>query len=104
MVTGIAPDRIAEYKRLHAAAWPAVLARIAQSDIRNDTIFLREPQDLLCAVGDHPGDDIEADLAATAADPETRRWWTFRDPSQRPFESRAAGEHRAAMEEVCHVD
>ena len=47
MVIGIAPDDIAEYKRLHADVWPEVLAQIADSNIRNFTIFLREPENLL---------------------------------------------------------
>jgi len=49
MVIGIAPERIAEYKRLHAAVWPGVLDRIAASGIRNYTIYLREPENLLFA-------------------------------------------------------
>ena len=104
MVIGIAPERVADYKRLHAAVWPAVLERIAASGIRNYTIFLREPENLLFASWEYHGDDLDADLAAIAADPETRRWWTFTDPCQRPLASRAPGEHWAAMEEVFHVD
>jgi len=104
MVIGIAPERVAEYKRLHAAVWPAVLERIAASGIRNYTIFLREPENLLFATWEYHGDALEADLAAIAADPETQRWWTFTDPCQRPLASRAPGEHWAAMEEVFHVD
>jgi L-rhamnose mutarotase len=104
MVIGVAPDRIAEYKRLHAAVWPGVLARIAASGIRNYTIFLREPENLLFACWEYHGSDFEADMAAIAADPETQRWWTFTDPCQCPLESRAPGEHWAMMEEVFHVD
>jgi len=104
MVIGVAPDRIAEYKRLHAAVWPGVLERIAASGIRNYTIFLREPENLLFACWEYHGIDFEADMAAIAADPETQRWWTFTDPCQRPLESRAPGEHWAMMEEVFHVD
>ena len=104
MVIGIAPERIAEYRRLHAAVWPGVLARIAASNIRNYTIFLREPENLLFGTWEYHGDDVEADMAAIAADPETRRWWTFCDPCQVPLASRAGGEHWAAMKEVFHVD
>lgn len=104
MVIGIAPERVAEYKRLHAAAWPGVLRRIAASGIRNYTIYLREPENLLFATWEYHGTDLEADMAAIAADPETLRWWTFTDPCQRPLASRAPGEHWAAMEEVFHVD
>jgi len=104
MVIGIAPERIAEYRRLHAAVWPTVLARIAVCNIRNYTIFLREPENLLFAAWDYHGTDIAADLAAMAEDPETRRWWALTDPCQQPLASRAPGEHWAAMEEVFHVD
>ena len=104
MVIGIAPERIAEYKRLHAAVWPGVLERIAASGIRNYTIYLREPENLLFASWEYLGSDLQADMAAIAADPETQRSWTFTDPCQRPLATRAPGEHWAAMEEVFHVD
>ncbi|MEO5687607.1 MAG: L-rhamnose mutarotase [Burkholderiaceae bacterium] len=104
MVIGIAPDRIAEYKRLHSAVWPRVLERIRQSNLCNYTIFLREPENLLFATWEYHGADFAADMAAIAADPETQRWWTLTDPCQQPLASRAAGQHWAAMEAVFHVD
>ena len=36
---------IAEYRRLHAAVWPDVLARIRRSHIRNYSIYLRRMPD-----------------------------------------------------------
>jgi L-rhamnose mutarotase len=36
------PEKAEEYKRLHAAAWPGVLATISACNIRNFSIFLRE--------------------------------------------------------------
>ena len=47
MVIGIKPEHIPEYKRLHANAWPEILAQIADCNIRNYSIFLREPENLL---------------------------------------------------------
>lgn len=104
LVIGIAPERIAEYKRLHEAVWPAVLARIAACNIRNYTIFLREPENLLFSTWEYHGTDIASDLAEMARDPETRRWWTLTDPCQQPLASCAPGERWAALEEVFHVD
>jgi len=103
MVIGVAPEKIEEYKRLHAATWPSVLERIEKSNIRNYSIFLREPENLLFAYWEYHGTDFEADMAAIAADPETRRWWTFCSPCQRPLQSRKPGEHWAPMEEVFHT-
>jgi L-rhamnose mutarotase len=104
MVIGIKAEKIAEYKELHAVAWPAVLKRIRDSNIRNYTIFLREPENLLFGYLEYVGSDYAADMAAIAADPETQRWWTFTDPCQTALESRKAGEHWALMEPVFHTD
>lgn len=104
MVIGIAPEHVDEYRRLHADVWPAVLERIRRSHIRNYSIFLREPEHLLFGYWEYHGDDFEADMAAIAADPETRRWWELVGPFQRPLATRRPGEHWAAMASVFHVD
>ena len=92
MVIGIEPDRIDEYKQLHSAVWPTVLARLAASNIRNYSIYLREPENLLFGCWKLHGSDFEADMAAIAADPETRRWWTFAAPAS----ARSLRAHRAS--------
>ena len=104
LLIGIKPERIAEYKALHASVWPAVLAQIRQSNILNYTIYLREPENLLFSHFEYHGMDFEADMAAMAADPETRRWWAVCGPCQAPLASRAPNEHWAAMQEVFHFD
>jgi L-rhamnose mutarotase len=40
-------DKVAAYKQLHATVWPEVLARISACNIRNYSIFLREPENIL---------------------------------------------------------
>jgi L-rhamnose mutarotase len=35
MVIGIKPEKIEAYKKLHAAAWPDVLKKIKECNIRN---------------------------------------------------------------------
>ena len=57
MVIGVKPEHIAEYNRTHAAVWPEVLARITDANIRNYTIFLREPENLLFAYWEYHGED-----------------------------------------------
>lgn len=97
-------DKVAEYKRLHAAVWPGVLATIAACQIRNFSIFLKEPENLLFAYWEYHGRDFAADAALMAADPVTRDWWALTDPCQEPFATRADGAWWAEMEEVFHVD
>jgi L-rhamnose mutarotase len=104
MCIGIRPGQIAEYKRLHAAVWPEVKDRIAASNIRNYTIFLREPENLLFGTWEYVGTDFAADMAAMAADPKTQEWWAICMPIQVPLETRAEGEWWAMMEEVFHQD
>nr|WP_283848688.1 L-rhamnose mutarotase [Bradyrhizobium brasilense] len=100
----IKPERIAEYKRLHGAAWPEILARISEYNIRNCTIFLRMPENLLFGYWKYHGEDFSGDSARMAADPRTRAWWALADPMQVPLVSRAEGEHWSTMEEVLHHD
>lgn len=103
-VIGVAPEKIAEYKRLHAAVWPDVLAMIAACNIRNYSIFLKEPENLMFAYFEYHGTDFAADMAKMAADPKTQEWWAVCMPCQRPFDTRRAGEWWAEMEEVFHTD
>lgn len=103
-VIGVHPEKLAEYKALHAAVWPTVLAQIARSNIRNYTIYLREPENLLFSHFEYHGTDFEADMARMAADPETQRWWAICGPCQTPLTPRKPGEHWASMEEVFHCD
>ncbi|PSL20166.1 L-rhamnose mutarotase [Shimia abyssi] len=104
MVIGIKPDKIKEYKRLHADAWPDVLDQIRGSNIRNYTIFLREPENLLFGYWEYHGDDFNGDMAQMAKDPRTQEWWTHTDPCQSPLASRAEGEQWSMMEEVFHTE
>lgn len=107
MVIGVRPDRIDDYKALHAAAWPGVLAKIKECHIRNYSIYLREVekgQYLLFSYFEYTGDDFAGDMAKMAADPETRRWWKETDPCQSPIPTRGPDEFWSRMEEVFHLD
>lgn len=100
MVIGVKPERIQEYKRLHAAVWPEVLSMISACNIRNYSIFLKEPENLLFSFFEYHGDDYAADMAKMAADPKTQEWWAVCMPCQSPLETRKEGEWWAGMEEV----
>ena len=66
------PEAIAEYKRIHAAVWPKVLEQIKRSNISNDTIFLREPANLL--FGYFEVDDLAASTAYLADSEIAAEW------------------------------
>ena len=104
MVIGLEAEAVTEYKRVHADVWPGVLKMISKCNIRNYSIFLKEPENLLFGYWEYHGTDFAADAAKMAADPETQRWWEVCMPMQRPLETRTEGEWWAMMEEVFHLD
>jgi hypothetical protein len=74
MVIGIKPEKIEQYRKLHAAAWPAVLAKIRECHIRNYSIYLREVekgQFLLFSYFEYTGGDFEADMEIDGFNPDT---------------------------------
>ena len=99
-VINLKPGTIAEYRRLHAAVWPSVLQVIADCNIRNYSIFLKEPENLLFAYWEYHGSDFAADAARMAESPDMQRWWDICMPLQQPFETRRPGEWWAGMESV----
>ncbi len=106
-VIGIQEEAIPEYKRLHADAWPGVLAQIEKCNIRNYSIYLGEikPGEFyLFSYFEYVGEDFEADMAKMGEDETTQRWWKHTDPLQTPLETRAEGEWWMGMEEVFHFD
>ncbi len=101
-VIRLRPEDEAEYVRHHAEVWPTVLRTIADCNIRNYSIFLRNG--LLYAYFEYHGADYAADMRKMAADPETQRWWTIMDPMQLPVADAAPDERWSQLTEVFHFD
>ena len=101
-VIKVAPGKLEEYKRLHAAVWQPVLKMIHECNLRNYSIYYKDGY--LFSYYEYIGDDYEADMAKMAADPETQRWWDVCMPCQQPLDTRAEGEWWADMEEVFHTE
>ena len=101
------PDKVDEYKRLHAAVWPEVLAMIASCHIRNYSIYMRTLPDgrpYLFSYFEYTGTDYAADMARMAADSTTQQWWALCKPCQQPLPDREPDEWWSDMEEVFHTD
>ena len=101
-VIKLRPEKEAEYKALHANAWPDVLDMIHVCNIRNYSIYLKDGY--LFSYFEYHGDDFAADMQKMADDPTTQEWWKLTDPCQEPLETRKPGEWWASMEEVFHTD
>ena len=101
-VIKLKPEKYEEYRKLHAAAWPEVLAIIKDCNIRNYSIYHKDGY--LFSYFEYVGADFDADMAKMAADPITQKWWDVCKPCHLPLETRAEGEWWADMEELFHVD
>lgn len=102
MIIKVRRDKLEEYKRLHADAWPGVLEMIRQCNIRNYSIYHKD--DMMFTYFEYVGDNFEADMAKMAADSTTQKWWDVCKPCLDPLPTRAEGEFWAEMEEVFHCD
>ena len=102
MVIKVRPEKLEEYKRLHAKVWPAVLRTISECNIRNYSIYHKDGY--LFSYFEYHGGDFGADMAKMAADPVTQEWWAVCEPCQEPLPTRAPSEWWADMEEVFHTE
>ena len=104
-IIGLRPEKMDEYKQLHANVWPEILEMIKDCGIQNYSIYLRELPDgnlYLFSYLEYMGDDFDADMAKMAADPMTQKWWDVCKPCQKPLDNREGDEWWSTMEEVFH--
>jgi L-rhamnose mutarotase len=107
MVIGLKPEMAETYKKLHASAWPAVLQKIKECNIRNYSIYLKEVEPgkiYLFSYFEYTGGDFAADMARMAADPLTQKWWKETDPCQYAVPLHGDKEWWSRMAEVFHTD
>lgn len=107
MVTGLKADKMAYYKQLHAHAWPGVLKKIKECNIRNYSIYIQKIENkyFLFSYFEYVGNNMSADMAKMAADTTTQRWWKETDPTQNPLpEALAQKKQWQNMVEVFHTN
>lgn len=102
MTIGLKPEKIVEYKKLHADVWPEVLKILREHHVGNYSIFLKD--NVLFGYLEYHGDDYAVDMKKVAASAVTQRWWQLTEPCQQPLPTRVQGEWWALMEEVFHMD
>ena len=99
MVIGISPEKIAEYKELHADSNPGVRDLLSKYHMHNFSIFLREIDGKWYEFGyyEYTGNDFEADMTKLAAEPRNIEWLKVCDPMQIPLKGEKSW---AVMEQV----
>ena len=87
MVVGIRPEKLDEYKRLHADANPGVRDLLTKYHMHNFSIFLQQIDDKWYEFGyyEYTGDDFDADMAKLSAEPRNGEWLKVCDPMQLPL-------------------
>jgi L-rhamnose mutarotase len=101
-VIKVKPEKLEEYKALHANPWPGVNQMLKQCNIQNYSIFYRDGY--LFSYFEYTGSDFEADMEKMAKDSLTQEWWKLTDPCQIPVETAGEGVWWADMEELYHLD
>lgn len=89
MVIGLDPNQIEEYKDLHADDHAGVRDLLAQANMRNFSIFLRELDNgdhYLFGYYEYVGDDFDKDMAWLADQPRNKAWLKVTDAMQRPLQ------------------
>ncbi len=89
MVIGIRPERLEEYKALHADSNPGVRDLLSKYHMRNFSIFLRRFDDgrhYLFGYFEYDGSDYEGDMAKLAAESRDQEWHAMTDAMQIPLE------------------
>jgi L-rhamnose mutarotase len=95
----ILPGREAEYRRRHAAVWPAMLDALKTAGCRDYSIFIRA-SDLFAYL---EVDDFVAFRASMAASPVNARWQAEMAELIDPLTDPVTGFHQR-LEEVFHLD
>ncbi|MBM3311053.1 MAG: L-rhamnose mutarotase [Candidatus Aminicenantes bacterium] len=87
IVVGIRPDKIEEYKRLHADSNQGVRDLLRKYRLRNFSIFLQQIEGKWYEFGyyEYDGDDFDGDMAKLAAEPRNIEWLKLCDPLQLPL-------------------
>ena len=103
---GLRPEKKEEYVRLHANAWPEILAILTKCHIQNYSIYLGEIDGklFLFSYFEYTGEDIAKDVAVMKADAKTREWWTHTDPCQIRLPNTKEGDWWKGIPEVFHMD
>ena len=107
MVIGVKPEKLEEYKALHADPWQGVLEQIDRSNLRKFSIWHIEYDSdvhLLFGYFEYMGDDFEADMQAMADSQITQEWWKVTDPCQVPIPAAKPGQQWVMMQEVFYRD
>lgn len=95
-------EKIEEYKKLHANAWPGVLETIKRCNLQNYSIFIQGDQAF--SYFEYVGDNYEEDMERMNADPVTQEWWTHTKPCFEKFAIDPSSEFYHDMQQIFYFE
>ena len=93
------PEKIEEYKALHANVWPDVLKTIKDCKLQNYSISIMG--NMVVSYFEYTDEDFEADMAKMDADPITLEWWKHTKPC---FVGHDQGVYYEDLEEIFYFE
>jgi L-rhamnose mutarotase len=106
-VIELRPEKEQEYRRLHAAVWPKVVAAVKRANIRNYSIYVVEldGKKYLFSYLEYTGTDAKADFAKIAEDPTVKNeWWPLTDACQRRLPGTPDGDQWKTIEMLMLIE
>lgn len=104
MVIGIKPEKLAQYKALHADTNSGVRDLLSKYHMKNFSIYMQKLNDgkpYLFGYYEYDGPDYDADMARLAKEQRNADWLAVTDPMQVPLRGYTTW---AQMEQVYHND
>jgi len=91
MVIKLRPDRVEQYKALHADSNPGVRDLLTKYHMHNFSIFLQKIGEEYYEFGyyEYTGNNFKEDMAKLDAEPRNKKWLEVTDPLQIPLEGAA---------------
>ena len=87
MVVGLRPEKMAEYKEVHADSHAGVRDLLSKYHMHNFSIYLHQIEGKWYEFGyyEYTGDDYDGDMAAMGEEPRIKKWLSMTDPMQIPL-------------------
>ncbi|OXB33441.1 hypothetical protein J007_06857 [Cryptococcus neoformans] len=90
-IVRVKPERLEEYKKVHAQVWPEVLGALRKAHVVDYSIHYFAPHNLLIAHMRYIGSDFQKDMDGIKENAATKKWWQLTDGMQESFVPGATG-------------
>ena len=98
MIIGIKEECIEEYKKYHANPWPEIEECIANSNIKNFSIYIHKT--ILFGYFEYFGNNLKANMGLWAENQKMQEWWKNHISMLEPIEKGSREDGWNYIEEI----